>query len=121
MPAIDSILEKYNDDVKGLAICLRAFVHQQLPGIIEIPDPTANLIGYGYGKGYKDVICTILLSKKGVKLGIWKGAQLPDPHKLLGGVGKVHRYVEIKTPLDIENPALTELLKAALSRHKANK
>lgn len=118
MLVIDSVLEKYNDDVKELAICLRAFVHQQLPGILEIPDPTANLIGYGYGKGYEDGICTILLSKKGVKLGIWKGAQLPDPNKLLAGTGKVHRYVDIKTSKDIENPALAELLTTALNRYK---
>jgi hypothetical protein len=57
------------------------------------------------------MICTIILSKKGIKLGFYKGAELPDPKKLLTGSGEVHRYVEIKSEEDIRNPALLELLK----------
>ena len=36
--------------------------------ITELPGASANIVGYGNGTGYKNLICTILLPKKGVKL-----------------------------------------------------
>jgi hypothetical protein len=85
---------------------------------MEIPDAQAKLIGYGYGTGYKDTICTILLSKKGVKLGLFYGSQLPDPGHLLEGTGKVHRFVPIHSKKDIANPALEKLMQDALNAYK---
>ncbi len=118
---VTDTLSRYDEKIALLASKLRKFLLEKLEGIMEIPDNTANLIGYGYGTGYKDTICTILLSKKGVKLGFYKGSELPDPKKLLTGNGKVHRYVEIKTEQDITNPALKQLLKEALHAYKKRK
>jgi hypothetical protein len=73
----------------------------------------ANIIGYGLGPGYKGSVCAIIPSKKGVKLGIMKGAELPDPDGLLEGSGKVHRYVVIRSVQDFQNPALRALLNQA--------
>lgn len=89
--------------------------------VIEMPDIKANVIGFGYGAGYGDLICTIIPSVKGIKLGINKGALLKDPEKLLAGLGKVHRFVEIKSEKDLENPALGKLLEEAMlaySKHR---
>lgn len=118
---VEDIIGRYDEKTALLATKLRKFLLEKLEGIIEIPDNTANLIGYGYGAGYKDMICTILLSKKGVKLGLYKGSELPDPQKLLTGTGKVHRYVEIHTEEDMRSAALNKLLDEALKAHKARK
>jgi hypothetical protein len=88
----EDILSKYDEKVAGLAAALRIFLLKELKDITELPDNSASIIGYGYGAGYKDMICTILLSKKGVKLGFYKDSELPDPNKLLSGTGKVHRF-----------------------------
>ena len=121
----DTILSKYTEEVSTLAYELRDFLLSELKGIIEIPDVSANMTAYGYGPGYKDMICTIIPSKKGIKLGFYKGSELPDPEKLLTGSGKVHKYVEIKTAADIKNPALKKLINEALKayhiRQPANK
>lgn len=109
----ETILSQYEGEVASLGARLRKFLLKQLPDIIEQPDAKANLIGYSYGPGYKDLICTILMSKKGVKLGFYKGSELPDPHHLLTGSGKVHKYVEIDSAQDVHNPALLALLKQA--------
>jgi len=53
------------------------------------------------------------MSKTGVKLGLGGGASLPDPHGLLEGSGKVHRYVVLQTPTDLRRPAVKQLVKAA--------
>jgi hypothetical protein len=77
-------------------------------------DGTANLLGYQYGPGYRGLVCTLMLSKTGVKLGIVRGAELPDPKGLLTGSGKVHRHVPLRRVADLEQPGLKPLLKAAL-------
>jgi hypothetical protein len=118
----EQILLLYDKPVIELAAGLRHFLLRELPGVSEIPDPAAKMLAYGYGPGYKDMICTILLSKKGVKLGFYKGSELPDPAGLLTGSGKVHRYVGIKTNTDLKNKNLTSLLAAALQAyHKRSK
>ena len=110
----DKILAQFPDDVAATGSSLRQFLLRHLKGIIEQPDSKANVIGYSYGAGYKDLICTIILSKKGIKLGFYKGSELPDPKNLLTGSGKVHRYVEINSEEAVRNPALLELLEHAL-------
>ena len=114
----DEILAQFPDSVATTGLRLRQFLLRHLKGVIEQPDPKANVIGYSYGAGYKDLICTIILSKKGIKLGFYKGADLPDPKKLLTGSGKVHRYVEINSEEDIRNPALLKLLEHAVQARK---
>jgi hypothetical protein len=110
----DKILAQFPERVAATGTRLRRFLLEHLKGITEQPDPKANVIGYSYGPGYKDLICTIILSKKGIKLGFYKGSELPDPKKLLTGSGKVHRYIEIHSDEDVRNPALLELLTQAI-------
>lgn len=107
------ILNQYDAPVARLGQDLRHFLLQQLPGITEQPDNKANIIGYGYGSGYKDMICTIIPSKKGIKLGLAYGATLPDPLHLLQGSGKVHKYIALHTTADFDNEAVKQLLQQA--------
>jgi hypothetical protein len=119
MATIESILEKYEEKVSGLGYQTRTFLFEELKGIMEYPDLSANIVGYGYGPGYKATICTIIPSKKGIKLGFYKGSALPDPAKILGGSGKVHRHVELKSEGDLKNPALKQLITEALKAYNA--
>jgi hypothetical protein len=112
--SVDKILARFPPSIAAAGASLRQFLLARLKGITEQPDPKANVIGYSYGTGYKDMICTIILSKKGIKLGFYKGSELPDPEKLLTGSGKIHRYVEINSEKDIQNPALLALLEHAV-------
>lgn len=117
MITVSAILGKYDTKISDLGFHVREFLLQELKDIIEYPDSSANIIGYGYGPGYKQTICTIIPSKKGTKLGFYKGSVLPDPKKLLTGTGKVHRHVEITSEKDLSNPALKKLVAAALKFH----
>lgn len=47
---------------------------------------------------------------KWVNLGIYRAMELPDPHGLLQGTGKLHRHVKIHDLMDLKSPALRELL-----------
>jgi hypothetical protein len=86
-----------------------------LPGIEETLDGGGKLIGYRYGPGYTGLLCTLILSRRGVKLGIVRGASLTDPMRLLTGRGKVHRHVPLNGVKDVKQPGLRPLLREALS------
>jgi hypothetical protein len=118
---VEDIFSRFDEKTVTITGELRKFLLAELKGIIEIPDNSVNLIGYGYGAGYKDLICTILLSKQGVKLGFNKGSELPDPQKLLTGTGRVHCFIEIKTAETIKDPALKKLLSEALNAYQKRK
>ena len=110
---LETILERYPTEVQTLARAARTLILGVLPDVEETVDGSAPVIGYGYGTGNKGVVCTLLLSKTGVKIGVAHGAALPDPDHLLVGSGKVHRYVEVRAASELRRPALTKLLKAS--------
>jgi hypothetical protein len=118
---IDDILSRYDEKTKTLGIELRKVLLKELKGCIEIPDDKGAIIGYGSGTGYKDLVCTILLSKKGVNLGFYKGTELNDPTGLLKGKGKVHRFAEIRSVDDVKNPVLIDLISQGLKAHDRRK
>jgi len=111
-------LSQYPEPVPEHALQLRAIVLKQLPNIIEQLDIPAKMVGYCYGQKYVDMICVIIPSKKGLKLGFAWGVDLPDPDHLLEGTGKISRYVVIKSTQQIKSPAIKKLLKEALKLYK---
>jgi hypothetical protein len=107
----DKLLGKYPPEVRALAVSARTFVLAKLPKAEESLDEPGGVAGYGYGPGYKGLICTLILSKSGVKLGLAYGTELPDPDGLLEGSGKVHLYVQLRAASDL-TPAVARLLRA---------
>jgi hypothetical protein len=112
---VDVFLGAYPDDVHELADAARKALGKALPGAAEAVDRPAKMLRYSFGPGYKGLVCTLFMSKTGVKLGIFRGAELSDPAGLMQGAGKVHRHVQLRTAADLERPELTRLLAAALA------
>jgi hypothetical protein len=104
----------YPPEVEALALGARNLLMDTLPDVAEELDSTRKIVGYSYGPGYKGVVCTLILSRKGVKIGIVRGADLPDPHGLMSGDGIYHRHVELRTSEDLEQRGLKPLLLTAL-------
>ena len=115
---VDSFLAKYPAPVRDTADAARKLLKDALPDVTESVDASAKMVAYTYGPGYKGFVCSLIVSKSGVKLGIFRGSELPDPKKLLAGAGKVHRHVQLNSPSDATQPALKALLKAAHSAWK---
>jgi hypothetical protein len=114
----EKFLVAYDPSVQKIAQATREFLLKNIPAVNEELDLPARLIAFNLGPGYKGMVCAILLSKKGVKLAFFKGSELPDPEKLLGGTGKVHRYAEIKDEKLLKTKALKNLLAAAVKACK---
>lgn len=115
---IDDFLSGYSEEVFTNALELRNVLFANLPGITEQVDIPAKMIAYCYGQQYAEMICTIIPSKKGLKLGFYKGVDLPDPGNLLEGTGKISRYIEIRSADQIKSTALKKLIESALAACK---
>jgi hypothetical protein len=102
---LENFLAPYPSEVRELALATRDLLTDALPGAAETIDPSVKLFGYGYGPGYKGLVCTLLLSKTGVKIGIAHSSEFPDPKHLMQGSGKVHRYVQLQTIGDLKLPS----------------
>ena len=116
--SIDNFLSQYDEAVFKNALILREVLLKNLPGIIEQIDLPAKLIAYCYGETYTELICVIIPSKKGLKLGFNRGVEIDDPDNLLEGTGKISRYVQIKSSEQITSLSLKKLLACALTVYK---
>ncbi len=115
--AIQDFLSNYDDTIFANAMQLRQLILSALPAVTEQLDMPAGMIAYCYGQKYAEMVCTIIPSKKGLKLGFNRGVDLPDPGNRLKGSGKTSRYVVIKSNADIANPVLGQLLKDAYTAY----
>jgi hypothetical protein len=112
---VDAFLSAYPEQVRETAAAARQLLKAMLPGVAETVDASAKLLGYSYGPGYKGILFTLIMSQKGVKLGIFRGAELADPKHLMGGAGKVHRHVQLRNVDDTKRSGLKQLLRAAVA------
>jgi hypothetical protein len=114
--AFDQLVETRSPQVRELAVRTRELVRRELPDdVLETVDGVD--VGYGWTRGYRGMICAIGVHAGWVNLALADGAALPDPAGLLRGTGKRHRYVRIADPSDLEQPALVELVRAAVIAH----
>lgn len=95
-----ALLAVYPEELHLAVEKLRELIKQTLPGIIEQVDLTAKMIAFSFGQKYAEMICTIFISKKGLKLSFYRGVDLSDPKNLLEGSAKTTRYLSFNYPLD---------------------
>lgn len=65
--------------------------------------------------GYVDVF------KAHVNVGFFRGAELPDPRRLLEGTGKFMRHVKLGPGRDVDDKALRKLIEAAYADMQARR
>jgi len=103
-------LSNYSEEVQVKAHQLRDLLHANLPAILEEVDLPAKMIAFAYGRKYAELICMIIPSQKGLKLGFNRGIDFNDPAGLLEGTGKISRYVVIKSEEQILSAELKALV-----------
>ncbi|HEU0174163.1 MAG TPA: DUF1801 domain-containing protein, partial [Blastocatellia bacterium] len=95
-----------------------AKMRDRLPGAIELVYDNYNalVIGFSPTERASDAIFSIALYPRWVTLFFLRGANIPDPQKLLKGGGKVVRHIVLETAADLDKPAVRALMKRALER-----
>ncbi len=115
--SFEQFIAPYPIEVKENIILTRELILRTFGQADEIIDRKAKLIGYNFGPGYKNTLCTIIPSQKGVKLGFYNGSLINDPECMLTGSGKIHKHVVIKDFYS-QHTYLTYLLKEAFKLWK---
>jgi hypothetical protein len=59
-------------------------------------------------------VCYLRAFKHHVNLGFWRGAELPDPGRLIRAGGAKMGHVTLTGPADVEPDALRDLIRAAV-------
>jgi hypothetical protein len=113
-----SYLAPYDPHISKLALALREVVLEEAPNAIEtIVKSYAVSIGFSLtGKPLKDGFCHVVAYSTHVNLGFNRGAQLPDPNKILMGKGKSIRHITIQDQRDLERPFIRRYLQAAIEQ-----
>lgn len=94
---------------------MRSLIFENAPDISENIYPKMKVVRYGMkGRKLKGIVCHIAPLKSAVNFGLYHGAILLDPSKLMEGTGKMLRHIKIKNIAEAESTALNSLLKEAL-------
>ncbi len=91
-------------------------VHPDSCEVVRIGDHAAT-----YGVGPRKMIdgyAYIQPQASWVNLGFYKGADLPDPERVIEGTGAKMRHVKIRSMDEAERPAVRALIKAALDERR---
>jgi hypothetical protein len=115
----NELVARYPAGVQVLAAAAARLIRRLVPRVEEHADPVAAIVAYGFGPGYTGMICTLILSRSGVKLGLVRGSELADPHRLLEGRGKVHRYIPLTAIDDLQRPGVSDLIAAGYAAWRA--
>jgi hypothetical protein len=116
---VDAFFATYPNTTEALAQAVRHLIFDIVKGAEETLDQSARVVGYSFGRGYRNTVCAIIPSQKGVKLGLANGASLPDPRGLLEGEGKVHRHIKFKSLADVKRAGVKAMLKSCYAAWKA--
>ncbi len=113
-----SYLAAYDPHICNLTLAVREIVLEEAPEAIEsIVKGYALAIGFSFtGKPLKDGFCHIVTYATHVNLGFNRGAQLPDPSKVLIGKGKSIRHITIHNQNELEQPYIRRYLGAAIEQ-----
>lgn len=114
MTTLDEFLATYSPPVQEMALKTRELVLSLFTDAVEQIDVPGKLLGYGTDTTYAGTVCVIMPLKDSLNLGFARGTSLPDPGHKLQGTGKRARHVKFKSLDELDDPAVRDLLQAAL-------
>ena len=119
--SFEDVVRASSAEVAALAYRLRELIARVYPDVTEVPRPAEHHAQYGIGTGKgSGIFAYICPMKDYVRLGLYYGGQLADPHRLLVGTGKRLRHIKIYSQGDADRPEVRRLLQTAVrERQKA--
>jgi uncharacterized protein DUF1801 len=118
---LGDFIGKFEPDHQTLIRAVRKVLRQQMPSANELVYDNYNffVIGYCASERPSDCIVSIAAGANGVGLSFYRGADVPDPHKLLLGLGSQNRFIRIESAKTLSDPRVEALIAAAISQAPA--
>src|SRR4051812_28081881 len=115
---LDRFIDKFTPEVAALTRALLAKMAARAPGarIMVYDNYNALAIGFGPTDRAGKAVLSLAVMPRWVTLCFLRGVGLPDPHGLLKGSGSRVRHVRLHTPEAFDDPAVQDLISAALER-----
>ena len=116
-PRLQEFIDKFDPHIADLIRSVRQSLRRRLPGAVEMVYDNYNffVIGYGPNERASEAVLSIAAQARGVSICFIQGAKLPDPTRLLIGSGKQTRSLRIESADVLLQPAVEELIRAALA------
>lgn len=113
---LDEFLSRYTPEIRALAEAALAKMRERVPGAVQIVYDNYNalVVGFGPSERASEAPFSIALYPKTVRLFFLRGAELPDPKKVLEGEGSRVRSIVVTSAADFDKPPVRALMKAAL-------
>lgn len=119
-PDVLSRMQTRDPALVALALRARAAILARVPEAWELVyDTYALSTAFAFTGALKTAFCHVPIYEGHVNLGFNRGAELDDPHGLLGGTGKLIRHLRLAPDTDLEDGPVAELLEAAVAHMRA--
>jgi hypothetical protein len=117
---IEAFVAKYTPAIAAQLRDARQRLRSHFPRGVEMVFDNYNALVFGIGPtGHsRDSFISIAGYPKWVTLFFLNGADLPDPEGLLEGDGRQVRGIRLKTPADLDSPAIAALVAHAIAPHR---
>lgn len=119
---LSDCMARYTPEIADAITCCRRKLFARVPRGYELVYDNYNALAIGYA--YDDKASASLVSIAGyprwVTLFFLYGKDLPDPEGLLQGDGARVRSIRLKSPDDLDKPAVSQLLALAIAPHEAD-
>jgi len=117
---LKSFVDKFEPKNRALIRAVRKAMQKRLPTANELVYDNYNffVIGYCSTERPSDCIVSVAAAAKGVGLSFYRGASLPDPHKMLLGLGHQNRFIRLGSVEILGRPEVEALIEAAIAKAK---
>src|SRR3984893_10080994 len=117
---LEIFIDKFDSKNAALIRSARKILRKRLPTANELVYDNYNffVIGYCSTERPSDCIVSIASGAGGVGLSFYRGADVPDPHKLLLGSGTQNRFIRLESAKTLSDPQVAALITAAVSLSK---
>jgi hypothetical protein len=116
-PQLLGFLEAYDRHISDLALALREVILEEAPDASEsIYQVYTVAIWFGFSGKMRDMFCYITTNSGHVNLGFPRGTSLPDPNRVLEGVGKAMRHIKFRSQRDVERSYVRRYIQAAMEQ-----
>jgi hypothetical protein len=115
---LQSFIKKFGSRHQAVILAARQKLRRRFPTATELAYDNYNffVVGFGPNERPSECIVTIAAAANGVGLCFVRGANLPDPDKVLLGSGKQTRFVRLASADVLDQPAIQKLLTGAADR-----
>lgn len=115
---LKSFIDKFDPAHQALIRAARKILRRRFPTANEIVYDNYNffVIGYSPSERPSDTIVSLAAAANGVGLSFYRGASVPDPHKLLLGSGSQNRFLRLPSAKVLDEPEVAALIDAAVEQ-----